>query len=230
MGKRRKTRSSTSEATTIILEPPEPSSIERITKCPDACSVLFRVGGKACYRVAKPVLSEVSWFKDFFSQEQEQSTYYLPDDEPFSLRILFLILHHRPQLLPVTLLASELVDLASVCDRYSVSDIVLPHVEAQKWIENLWEDGKPCGEDWIVWNRILRGFYHIEERCKKLVIVLDVMAANMRTDGQEWIFELDSGHRYVGERDYAARVSKGLSCKYTQYLECPSNTEIMAKT
>ncbi|KAI1569431.1 hypothetical protein PtrEW4_005897, partial [Pyrenophora tritici-repentis] len=210
MSKRRKTRRSTSEATTVILEPGESLPPETITKGPNDCSILIQVAGNVCYRVSRHVLGEVSWFKTLFAQEQDRPIYYLPDDEPGTIRILFMILHHRPHLLPISLLVSNLVHLVVVCDKYDVTDIVVPHVEARRWIEGLWEDNKPIGRDWIEWIRILQGFYSIEQRCQKLSTILDVVAANMHEIDEGWIFEWDGRKCSVENISYSIPSGEGI--------------------
>jgi hypothetical protein len=218
MAKRQRSCSSASEGSTVILDIPEPSSaIEKITESPDDRSILFQVGEGARYRVSKDVLTEVRCFRELFSREQESSTYHLPDDDPFAIRILFLILHQRLQRLPPCLLLSQLVDLATVCVRYDVAETVVPHVENQRWIENIWEARKLCGEDWVAWVGVLRGFYPMEEKCDKLHTVLDVMAANTRADGECCIFEWN-GYKYnVTDIDYSTRTIIDLSCQYIRH-------------
>ncbi|KAF2024839.1 hypothetical protein EK21DRAFT_93726 [Setomelanomma holmii] len=101
--------------------------------------------------------------------------------------------------------------LAIVSDKYNVRDIVVPHVEAQKWVENLWEHDRPYGRDWQRWVRILGGFYHTEERCRKLSIVLDVIAANMSLVEEDWIFEYDNKSYLVSKIDYSYQTTTDLS-------------------
>jgi hypothetical protein len=216
MTKRRKTRSNTSEATTI--DPPSPHlrfTNDKITNGSEDQSIRILVGKKACFRVSKHVLREIPWFSTFFSGQSEKPTYSLADDEPFALRILFVILHHKPCRLPILVTVSELVHIATACDKYGVSDVVLPHIGTQKWFDNLWEDNKPCGREWVTWVKILRVFYRVEDRCQKLSTIFDVIAANMRMEEKKWIFQWDDKHQYVSEIDCHESTLGSLDCKHS---------------
>jgi hypothetical protein len=219
MVKRQRSDSSLSEASTTILETPEPSStVHRITRIPDDRSILIHIGKRASYRVSKDVLTEVRWFREFFSRNPDSSTYYLPDDGFLTINILLLILHHRLQLLPKFLLLSQLIDLATVCDRYEVTEIVVPHVETRKWVEHAWKDNISHGKEWVAWIKILRGFYPMEEQCDKLSTVLDVMAANISMVKEHWVFEWDDYKRNVTDIDCSTRAIMDLSCQYIHYI------------
>jgi hypothetical protein len=168
-----------------------------------------------CFLVSKFVLAEVPWFNNFFSKQQELSTYYLPDNNsPSTLHTLFLILHHRMHCLPVFLYMHELVQLAAVCQEFNVSHIVMPHVVAREWVDHHWEDKKPSGMDWVAWVKILRGLYSTEEHCPKLVIVLDVIAANMYYEGGRWIFKSDKISHHVADIDLWEPALRDPECKH----------------
>jgi hypothetical protein len=215
MTKRQRSCSSTSEGSTIILDISESLlAVEKITESPDDHSILIQVGKRARYRVSKCVLTEVRSFRELVSRERESSTYHLPDDDPFAIRTLFLIIHQRLQRLPPCLLLSQLVDLATVCDRYDVAETVVPHVESRRWVENIWEANKICGKDWVAWFKVLRGFYLVEKNCDKLSTVLDVMAANTRAVDNCWIFEWNGYKCNVTDIDYSTRPIMDLSCQY----------------
>jgi hypothetical protein len=219
--KRQRRDSSPAEARTFIVETPEPfSTIEKITNSPDNHSILIHVRKEACYRVSKHVLNEVPWFRNFFSEQQESSTYHLPNADPTATRILFLILHQQPQRLPALLFLPQLVDLALICDKYHVAEIVLPHVEIQKWVEHLWTDSTPREEDWVAWIKILRRFYPMEEQCDRLSTVLDVMAANISKVEKHWIFQWSSYTCKVTDIDDSDLFIVDLSCQYNP-SECP---------
>jgi hypothetical protein len=213
MLKRQRTYSSTSEGSTVILDISEPlSAVEKITEGPDDCSILIEVGRRNRYRVSKYVLTEVRCFREFFSREPELSPYHLPNENPFAIKILFLILHQRLQNLPQCLLLSQLVDLATLCDRYDVAETVVPHVETRKWVERIWEAEKVRGKDWVAWLKVLRGFYIMEEKCEKLSTVLDVMAANTRAVKKRWVFEWNSYKCDVTDIECSTSTIMDLSC------------------
>jgi hypothetical protein len=210
-------RSSGSSTTTIDSKIPKVSPVtEDITKSPCKDSVKIWVGKEHCFKVSKYVLTEVPWFNKFFAEQQEPPKYesvskeqeekllmyYFPGNaEPVPLHTLFLILHHKLHLLPTFIFELELFQIATVCIEYDVADIVVPHVEAKKWIENLWEDNKPIDGDWVGWLKVLRQFYRIEERCPKLAIVLDVIAANMHLEDDGWTFESNNSKHFIADID-----------------------------
>lgn len=214
--RQRSLRSASSEAPSIVLSLPELTPTpERITNGSQDCSVDIKVGDADYYRVSTHVLEEVPWFRKFLSRNWKQTRYHLPEDHPLAVRIVFLILHHQPSRIPVSMLSSDLFHLATLCDKYDITDIVVPHVENHRWIENLWDHGKPCGRDWQSWVWILGGLYHTEERCRKLSTVLDVIAANIRVEDDEWIFEWNDKVCHVSEIEHPQQTIKDINCKST---------------
>jgi hypothetical protein len=209
-----RSRLSTSSTTTIITTE-SLTTKEKITTHSEGSSIEIWVRTNHYFLVSKPVLTEVPWFEKFFSEQQDQAKYYLPDNNGLStLRMLFSILHHKLDLgdsIPVSV--SELFRIAAVCNKYNVADIVMPHVEAGKWIEPYWEDQKPRDRDWVGWVKILGEIYRTEKCCPKLVIVLDVISANMHLEGGRWIFECGKKKHHVAEMDYWDTAGVDSECK-----------------
>jgi hypothetical protein len=139
-------------------------------------------------KVSKSVLKEVPYFSKLFSKEWDQLEHSLLGDDAFALRVVLTVLHHKPHLLPSSMSTWQLFDLATVCDKYNVVDIVSPYVESGKWIAALWENNKPCDGVWEPWLWILFVFRSKGERAvPRYGMILDVLAANMSFRDGSWI-------------------------------------------
>jgi hypothetical protein len=215
MTKRQRSSSNASEATTIIIETPEPlSHAGSITKSYGEGSILICIGERVCLAASQYALVLIPWFRDFFSREQRSITYYLPDEGTSAHGIFFSILHHETQDLPNMIFMTQLVDLATVCYKYDVAHIVVPHVKDKRWIEHLWEENKACGKDWITWMQILTGLYNRfdgTEQDERKSTILDVMAANIREIEGQWSFEWNGYRRYITEIDFSRSKIVNLS-------------------
>jgi hypothetical protein len=218
MNKRRRmsesTNASISTTSTVIDETPHS---EQITNSPDHHCIVICVGETHRYRVSKYVLTEVTWFKNFFSKAPESSTYYLPYDNPHAIRILFLICHNRSCLLPVRLELAELVELVTICRKYDVAHQVLPHVDSRRWIEDLWGDKESRQQDWSKWSQIIGELYPVGAPCQQLSTIVDVVAANMRMKEGRWFFEWSNVKHYTPGIDCSQSSPIDLTCKHTSY-------------
>jgi hypothetical protein len=151
----------------------------------------------------------VPYLNTLFSKEWEQPAYSLSEDDPFALKVLLAILHHRVDLLPSDITFSQLYELALVCEKYGTQDVVSHYVESREWIGALWKDGKPCPEvglrSWTSWLWICHVFQTKKGKgSERHERVLDVLAANMRQRVDDW---------YIDGRNSLIKVST---------IECPS--------
>jgi hypothetical protein len=134
---------------------------------------------ETCLWVSKIALMKIPSFREMFSKEWEQSEHHLYRDDLDALKVMMAILHHRPSVLPVSMSTMQLSNLATVCEKYSVADIISPHVESSRWIDNLWKDGEPCDGIWEAWLWILDVFpTKTTEKYPRREKVLDMFAAN----------------------------------------------------
>jgi hypothetical protein len=182
IGKRQRTEEAADA--TCLLETTD------FTSTLDVNAVDLQIGDCSSVRVSKAVLGEVRYFNTFFSKNWEQPAYSLSGDDPFALKILLAILHHKLHLLPLRITFSKFYELATVCDKYDASDIVAPHVEIRDWISPLWKDNKPCLGSWASWLWICNTFQTMNGKSSELCRrVLDVLAANMRLRSGSWYIE-----------------------------------------
>jgi hypothetical protein len=159
----------------------------------DVNAVDLQIGDCSSVKVSKAVLREVRYFNTFFSKDWEKLAYSLSGDDPFALKVLLAVLHHKLHLLPLHITFSQLYELATVCDKYDATDIVAPHVEIRDWISPLWKDNKPCLGSWASWLWICYTFQTIKGKSSGLCRrVLDVLAANMRLRSGSWYIERSS--------------------------------------
>jgi hypothetical protein len=161
---------------------------ERITNNLDANAPTIQlfVGEDDCFEVSKYALMEVPYFRALLSGNWKPGPNRLLGDDPFAVRILLRVLHHTPSQLPRSISTMQLFNLATLCDKYQVTDLVVPHVESRNWIPPLWENDRPRGklEKWV-W--ILKVFYKTPEQSPRLGFVLNMVAANMYKGNNMWI-------------------------------------------
>jgi hypothetical protein len=178
----------------------------------DDTAVDVKIGDDSSVKVSKAIMRYVLYFNAFFSKEWEQSAYSLSGDDPFALKVLFAILHHRADLLPSDITHSQLYRIALVCDKYGTNDVVSHYIESRDWISTLWKDGKPCLErglkSWASWLWICYVFQTKKGKgSERYERVLDVLAANMYLRVNDW---------YIEGRNSFIRAST---------IECPSTLD-----
>ena len=167
-----------------------PPSTERITSDIAGDTVLICVGKENRYfETSKCVLEQVPWFRTFVSQDWSAAVYSLPDDNPELMQIILNVLHHKLSRLPPALTALQLFELAALCDKYGLAQLLVPHLETRCWIDQLWRADGPVHSDWWVWVWIREAFYDSEETCPRLGRTLDVIAGNMSRVEGEWVFQ-----------------------------------------
>jgi hypothetical protein len=97
----------------------------------DDTAVDVKIGDDSSVKVSKAIMRYVLYFNAFFSKEWEQSAYSLSGDDPFALKVLLAILHHRVDLLPSDITHSQLYRIALVCDKYGTTDVVSHYIESR---------------------------------------------------------------------------------------------------
>jgi hypothetical protein len=172
-----------------------------ISSTDDEHDIDVRIEGGLYVRVSRGALTQVPYFEKYFSKKWEHADYNLLEDDTQAICVLLAIIHHKPSKLPVSMSTNQLFDLATVCDKYDVTDIALPHVVLHGWIDALWEEKlKPCDGKWEPWLWILSVF---SKPRTDLVLrrerVLDVLAANMTQQEGRWVFGKDSTFCYVSD-------------------------------
>jgi hypothetical protein len=183
IGKRRCTGNATNDT--------DISTANSFTRTLDANAVdLYIADGSV--KVSKTILMEVPYFNTFFSKPWKQPTYSLSDDHPLALRIVLAILHHKPELLPLSITFRVLAQLATICNRYSTTDLILPYVESRSWMNDLWKEDKPSPRSWARWlyvAYVLRTRDNKEQGNSICGKILDVFAANIRKQDGKWCLE-----------------------------------------
>jgi hypothetical protein len=135
---------------------------------------------------------QVLYFNTFFSKTWEQPTYSLSGDHPLAFRIVLAVLHHKLELLPLRITFRVLIQLATVCDKYGTTDLILPHIKSRNWINDLWKEEKPTIRSWTSWLRVAYIFRDRDNEEKGNGIygkVLDVLAASLRMQDGKWYLE-----------------------------------------
>jgi len=129
------------------------------------------------------------------------------------MRIVLNVLHHKLSRLPPTLTAPQLFELATLCEKYDLAQLLVPHVETRSWIDQLWRADGPVHSDWWMWVWIFEAFYGGEHACPRLTRTLDVIAGNtIRVDG-EWVFQSSDKECVVSAIEHLSRVDDTLASK-----------------
>jgi hypothetical protein len=144
---------------------------------------------------------EVPYFRNFFSAKWEQPKYTLLGDNIFAVRVVLIILHHKPHLLPSSMSTRQLFNLATVCDKYDVTDIVVAYVQYYGWISAHWKNRKPYEDEWETWLWTLYVFHptRTEWEGPRYEWVIDVLAANLTRQGDHWIIQRRNGFCRVSD-------------------------------
>ncbi|KAF2844513.1 hypothetical protein T440DRAFT_484134 [Plenodomus tracheiphilus IPT5] len=156
--------------------------------------------GGVRFDVSRYVLEEAGCFGALLKTDGDSPPYQLEKESTDALRILILILHHKPCNSTYSTLATQTVyNFATLCEKYGLATLMAPHVET--WIGMLWgKHGRPNDRDWMAWLWILEVFHPKSEQLER---VLDVVAANMREDAGNWVFE-----NYQDKTAWAILISK----------------------
>lgn len=138
-------------------------------------------------KASRQVLMEVASFERIFSGEEQMSpSYALPEDDPNAVLVVMKILHHKPSQLPLTMSTGQLFDLATICHKYIVTDIVLAHVDYRMWIDTHWSSDAPNDRRWEEWLWILHVFKGTAENFWRNERLMEVLAANIMVQDNCW--------------------------------------------
>jgi hypothetical protein len=192
-----KRRRSTLEIQKAFAPTREPLAVE------ESQILLLRLKDESTVEALRSNLKDVPYFNNLFKEEPKCREHHLHEDSPHSIRVLLTMLNQRSAGLPTTMSVAQLSELATLCDKYNVSDIISPAVENYRWIKALWKDDKPINGDWETWLAILETFKQPTLRKK----VISVLATNMFVSEGEWIIAREDGLHSISQINCWAKAS-----------------------
>jgi hypothetical protein len=195
------------------------SSIEITKHALIADATVFVMEDRSSITVSRHVLMEVPYFSAFFSKESERPSYDLPEDDPYAMRILMTILHHKSAQLPAAMSTKQLFDLATISNKYDVTDIISAHVECRAWICKLWYHDKPHNGEWGTWLWILYTFHATKLNRSRYTHVLEALAANM-------IHHKESDWWVLGTHEHRLQFSRIESARHVEKINGRETTDL----
>ncbi|KAF2028960.1 hypothetical protein EK21DRAFT_90177 [Setomelanomma holmii] len=157
--------------------------VENLSRAADHNTLHVITYSDTCVMINREVLLLLPYFQARLVDEGGDS---LLEDDPDAFHIIMIILHHRPSSLPLAMDSNGLLQLALLCKKYDVVDIVSPHVAYHGWVTKLWEGLKPVEKTSKDWFRILSTFeVHLvlENDC-----MADLIAANIYEQDGKWLW------------------------------------------
>jgi hypothetical protein len=148
----------------------------------DEGSIYIRVDKYNRFKVSKPVLLHVPWFKDLLSWQSDRDQYHMQADDPKAFEIVLRILHHQLNLLPVDVSTETLFSVALLSARFNLVQLIKPHVLSKEWMRQYSSTASPNQRYSILWPTIIQIF----GRQKDLELANILLASRMFQHDGTW--------------------------------------------